>query len=289
MATTPTVLDFLLTAPSHTRSFAADARYLADGQPKPVVVFVHGFKGFKDWGHFNLLADYFAEQGFVFVKLNLSHNGVVPGGSGDLEDMEAFGQNNFSIELDDLGALLDALHQPGATPLPAAELDLSRLFLIGHSRGGGLVMLKAAEDPRVTAVAGWAPMSDYNQRYPAEVMRQWQTDGVQYIDNARTGQRMPLYYQLVENFEANRERLDIPMNVRTKLRQPLFIIHGDQDETLPLRMAHDLQSWKPDAELVILPGGNHSFGGGHPWAQSTLPAQAQEVADRTLAFFRSLG
>jgi len=289
MPSSPTTVDFLLTNPAHTRSFAADARYLADGQPKPVVVFVHGFKGFKDWGHFNLLADYFAERGFVFVKLNLSHNGVLPGGTGDLEDLEAFGQNNFSIELDDLGALLDALHQPGATPLPAAELDLGRLFLIGHSRGGGLVLLKAAEDPRVTAVAGWAPMSDYDQRWPADVMRQWQANGVQYIENGRTGQRMPLYYQLVENFLANRERLDIPVNVRTKLRQPLLIIHGDQDETLPLQMAHDLKSWKADADLAIIPGGNHSFGGSHPWPQSTLPTQAQEVADRTIAFFQNLG
>ncbi|GGF18482.1 alpha/beta hydrolase family protein [Hymenobacter cavernae] len=289
MADSPTIVDFLLTSPSHSRPFEADAHYLADGQPKPLVVFVHGFKGFKDWGHFNVLADYFAQQGFVFVKLNLSHNGVVPGGSGDLEDMEAFGHNNFSIELDDLGALLDALHQPGTTPLPATELDLGRLFLIGHSRGGGLVLLKAAEDPRVTAVAGWAPMSDYDQRWPAEVMRQWQANGVQYIENGRTGQRMPLYYQLAEDFQANRTRLDIPVNVRTKLRQPLLILHGDEDETLPLQMAHDLKSWKPDAEMVILPGANHAFGGGHPWPQHTLPEHAQEVADRTISFFKNLG
>jgi len=289
MAASPTVVDFLLTNPFHSRSFEADAHYLADGQPKPVVVFVHGFKGFKDWGHFNVLADYFGQQGFVFVKLNLSHNGVVPGGIGDLEDMEAFGRNNFSIELDDLGALLDALYQPGATPLPTAELDLGRLFLIGHSRGGGLVLLKAAEDSRVTALAGWAPMSDYDQRWPAEVMHQWQANGVQYIDNARTGQRMPLYYQLAENFQANRARLDIPVNVRTRLRQPLLILHGDQDETLPLQMAHDLKSWKPDAELAIIPGANHAFGGSHPWQQNTLPEHAQEVADRTISFFKNLG
>lgn len=280
-----TSVDFLLRNPAHPRPFAADARYLPDGRPKPVVVFVHGFKGFKDWGHFNVLADYFARQGFVFIKLNLSHNGVVVGGSGDLEDMEAFGHNNFSLELDDLGALLDALHAPGATPLPSAELDLTRLTLIGHSRGGGLVLLKAAEDARVTAVVGWAAINDIDQRWGPDLMQRWQADGVQYIDNARTGQRMPLYYQLAEDYQRHKTRLDIPTLVRT-LRQPLLLLHGDQDETLPVQMAHDLQAWQPRAKLVVLPGANHVFGGQHPWEETGLPADAQRVADETIAFLR---
>ncbi|MBO3271715.1 alpha/beta hydrolase family protein [Hymenobacter defluvii] len=284
-SSTPISTDFLLRNPNHTRPFAADARYLPDGQAKPVVVFVHGFKGFKDWGHFNVLADYFAQQGFVFIKLNLSHNGVVVGGSGDLEDMEAFGHNNFSLELDDLGALLDALYTPGATPLPPAELDLSRLALIGHSRGGGLVLLKAAEDARVTAVVGWAAINDIDQRWSPDLMQRWQADGVQYIDNARTGQRMPLYYQLAEDYQRNKVRLDIPTLVRT-LRQPLLLLHGDQDETLPVRMAHDLQDWQPRAKLVIVPGANHVFGGRHPWEENGLPTDAQRVADETIAFLR---
>ncbi|TGE25302.1 alpha/beta fold hydrolase [Hymenobacter aquaticus] len=284
----PITVEFLLTSPHHRRQFAADARFVPDGHPKPVVVFVHGFKGFKDWGHFNVLADYFAAHGFVFVKLNLSHNGLVPGGTGDLEDLEAFGQNNFTLELDDVGVLLDYLHAPATSALPAAEADLSRLYLAGHSRGGGIVLLKAAEDARVQAVAAWAPISNVNPRWPDSVMQQWKQDGVQYIDNMRTGQRMPLYYQLVENFEANQQRLDIPGNVRQKLNQPLLIVHGDQDETLPVQMAHDLKSWKPAAELVIVPGAGHMFGGKHPWDENQLPELARHVADKTIAFFRSL-
>ena len=51
---------FLLTGTRHSRPFEADATYQTTSLPKPVVVFVHGFKGFKDWGHFPLLADFFA-------------------------------------------------------------------------------------------------------------------------------------------------------------------------------------------------------------------------------------
>lgn len=281
-------VEFTLTGPVHGRPFAADATWQPTSQPQPVVVFVHGFKGFKDWGHFGLLARFFAERGFVFVKLNLSHNGVVVGGTGDLEDLEAFGNNNFSLELDDLGQLLDALHTPGATPLPAAALDLRRLYLVGHSRGGALVLLKAAEDPRVAAVATWAAVADLHPRWPAEVLAQWQRTGVHYVPNARTGQQLPMYYQIAENFYQNRARLDLPA-LLPGLRQPLLLIHGDQDETVPLAAVHQLGVGQPAAEVVVVAGAGHMFGGAHPWAGPALPPQAMLIAERTASFFEAIG
>ena len=283
-----TTVEFVLTGSGHGRAFAADVTYqAADTAPtaKPIVVFVHGFKGFKDWGHFPLFGRFFAEQGFVFIKINLSHNGVVVGGTGDLEDLEAFGHNNFSHELNDLGQLLDALHQPGATPLPAAELDLSRIYLIGHSRGGGLVLAKAAEDPRITAVATWSAVANLTPPWPAEVIAKWQHEGVLYIPNSRTGQQLPMYYQIAEDYYINQARFDLAQLV-PNLRQPLLIVHGDPDETVPLSAAETLLARKSDAELFIVPGAGHQFGGSHPWPTAELPPLAKIVAERTAAFFQ---
>ncbi len=277
---------FVLTGPQHGRPFAADATYRADGRAKPVVLFVHGFKGFKDWGHFPLVADFFASHGFVFVKLNLSHNGVVVGGHGDLEDLEAFGRNNLSLELNDIGQVMDALFAAEATPVPAAEMDLTRFYLVGHSRGGGLVLLKAAEDVRVRAVATWAAIADVNQRWPQAVLDEWQRTGVLHVPNARTGQQLPMYYQIAEDYFANRLRLDIAHNVRRRLKQPLLIIHGDDDETVPVAAAHLLQKLRPDAVLHLVPGATHMFGGAHPWPHGQLPDVAAEVCSQTAAFFR---
>ena len=277
---------FLLTDAGHGRPFEADVTYRADGCPKPMVLFVHGFKGFKDWGHFPLLANYFAEQGFVFAKLNLSHNGIVIGGTGDLEDLEAFGRNNFSIELDDIGLVLDVLCAPGASPVPAAELNPNRLALVGHSRGGGLALLKAAEDPRVTAVATWAGIAEIDQRWPQAVLDEWQRTGVLHVPNVRTGQALPLHYQIVEDYVANRTRLDIAHNVRRQLRQPLLLVHGDADETVPVAAAHALHALRPDAELRLVPGAMHMFGGAHPWPAATLPEPARAVAEHTARFFQ---
>ncbi len=276
-------VDFVV-YPEHGRPFTADATYRQDGQPKPVVIFTHGFKGFKDWGHFNLLARHFAEEDFVFVKFNFAYNGTTVEDHSDMHDLEAFGNNNFSLELDDMEALIDLLHDTNA-PIQPKELDLNRIYLIGHSRGGGAVILKAVEDIRVKAVATWAAVSDYDQRWPEEMMAQWKQEGVQYVLNGRTGQQMPLYYQLAENYFQNRHRLNIPEQIK-KMRQPLLILHGEDDETLPVQMAHDLKAWKPDAEIQLLPATDHSFGGAHPYQHDHLPAPARTAADLTIAFFR---
>lgn len=278
-------IDFKLESAHGQRPFSVDVRFPKTNNPKPVVVFVHGFKGFKDWGHFNLLADYFARQGYVFVKLNLSHNGTTPEAD-DLVDMEAFGQNNFSIELDDIGTLLDHL-TGGSSPIPREDTDLHRLALIGHSRGGGIVLLKAAEDERVKAVVTWASISNLDQRWTEEVMEKWKKEGVQWVLNTRIGRQMPLYYQLVEDYLANKERLDIPAAVR-RLRQPLLVLHGEQDETLPVQMARDIHGWHGEAELELLPEATHTFGGKHPFPDADLPADARQVADLSLNFLRKV-
>lgn len=274
--------DQLLHSLHQHRRFIYDARFLADGRPKPIVLFVHGFKGFKDWGPFNLMADYFAQNGFVFVKMNLSHNGTTPEHPYDFVDLEAFGHNNFEIELDDLSIMLDNLEE-GQSAIPAHELDIRRLALIGHSRGGGLVLLKAAEEPRVKAVVSWAAINNLKERWPQDFLDDWKEKGVVYIENARTNQKMPLYFQLVENFEKNKDRLDIPAAVKA-LRQPLLVIHGTADETLPYQMAEAIASWKKDAQLLLIPDSNHTFGGTHPWREEELPADTLKVAQASITF-----
>lgn len=276
------IKDKLLRSSHGERPFIYDARYLPNGKSKPVILFIHGFKGFKDWGHFNLLADTFAKNGFVFVKLNLSHNGTTPEQPLDFADLEAFGNNNFSIELDDIGLLIDYLLE-GRSEIPAQEADFHRLALIGHSRGGGLALLKAAEDPRVKAVATWAGIHDLSQRWPEEFIEEWRKKGVQYIFNSRTNQQMPLYYQLAQNYVDNKERLDIPTAV-SNLKQPLLILHGSSDETLPYQMAEEMKRWKPDAELFIIKGANHTFGGKHPYENSVLPKDTDSAYRQTVDF-----
>lgn len=278
--------DTTLESAHNQRPFIYDARYLATGKPKPVVIFIHGFKGFKDWGPFNLIADRFAEEGFVFIKLNLSHNGTTPENPVEFADLEAFGHNNFSIEQDDIGTLMDHLAS-GKSAIPFSEASLQSFSLIGHSRGGAAAILKAAEDDRVNSLATWASIHDIDQRWSDDFVEDWKKKGVQHIFNSRTNQQMPLYYQLAEDYINNRARLDIPKLV-PQLKQPFLIVHGTNDETVPVHAARQLAKWKPDAELFLVEEANHTFGGQHPLENSVLPEDTSLVIKKTIDFFKKV-
>ena len=58
-----------------SKPIVADCFFVDDKKPKPILIFCHGYKGFKDWGAWNLMAEAFAETGFFFIKFNFSHNG----------------------------------------------------------------------------------------------------------------------------------------------------------------------------------------------------------------------
>lgn len=138
-----------------------DVYYNETGNPQPLVIFCHGYKGFKDWGAWHLVAEAFANAGFCFVKFNFSHNGGTMEDPIDFSDLEAFAENNFSLELDDLDRVLNEI-QKGKENFPK---KISTISLIGHSRGGGIVMIKAEEDSRIDKVVTWASVSDFKPRF----------------------------------------------------------------------------------------------------------------------------
>ncbi|MFN8287032.1 MAG: alpha/beta hydrolase [Chitinophagales bacterium] len=268
----------------HGRPFLADVYYQKDGVRKPVVVFSHGFKGFKDWGPFDLVADKFAGAGFVYVKFSFSHNGTTVDHPMDFVDLEAFGNDNLTIELDDLGVVVDWVN---SNDFPAKEeADLGNLNLIGHSRGGGISLLKAKEDKRVTKVCTWGSVNEFSKFWSKEELGRIEREGVIFVGNSRTKQMMPIRWQLYENYFANLPRLFIPDAVRA-LQIPLLIIHGSKDETVAVNVATEMHSWNGASKLLLIENGNHNFGGKHPWPEKELPKDLAQVVNETIRFFRT--
>ena len=60
---------------SENRKSAVSIFYPKKREKAEIVLFAHGFKGFKDWGHFPLIQRYLANNGFIVVAFNFSHNG----------------------------------------------------------------------------------------------------------------------------------------------------------------------------------------------------------------------
>jgi len=276
-------LNIVLQSP-HSRPFLADVFYEENKQKKPVVIFSHGFAGFKDWGAFNIMAGAFAEAGFVFVKHNFSHDGTTLDRPTEFADIEAFGNNNISKELDDLGVVIDWVCSD-AFPVEKSEVNTDQIYLIGHSRGGGIVTLKAGEDKRVKKVAPWNSVNEFGKYWKKEEMEKIKHDGVIYVTNSRTKQSLPIYWQMYEDYFAHLDRLYIPEVVK-RLTTPMVIVHGTKDETVPYSAAEEMKLWKPDAELIPIEGANHVFGARHPWTEDTMPADLNKAVNETIRFLK---
>ncbi len=247
----------------------------------PVVIFCHGFKGFKDWGHFNWVAGEFAQQGLAFLKFNFSHNGIAENNLNELSDLKAFAENNYIKELKDLGLVIDHVEKEAEQ----YKIDKSEIYLIGHSRGGGIALLKASDDKRVKKLALWASLSEFESFFRPETIEEWNKAGVVYAVNKRTGQQLPLNKQFYDNYLENKDRLDIRKAAKI-MSTPLLIIHGDQDESVPVSHAEALYNIVQHSILIKVEGGNHTFGAKHPFDEAIdLTETLQELVENTVEFF----
>ncbi|MCP3917889.1 MAG: prolyl oligopeptidase family serine peptidase [bacterium] len=233
----------------------------AVGAGAPHVIVVHGFKGFMHWGFFPELSRRIASAGYACVSLNVSGCGV----GEDLEnftDEEGFAKNTHTREIEDI-ARVRAWLRSGAAP----GVDPERGAIFGHSRGGGMVLLHAAEDGGYEAVVTWAAI-DTPDRIDAEAKRAWRESGHLWIHNGRTGQDHRVDLDILEDLEQNRDRLDI-LAACGRLAAPTLVVHGTDDPTVEFGAAERIHAALNASELLRLEGAGHTFGAGHPLAGTT--------------------
>ncbi len=248
--------------------------------PTPILIFSHGFKGFKDWGHYNWVAEQSAEQGVAFLKFNFSFNGVSPDNLGDITDLEAFSENNYSKELLDLGAVIDYAIEN----FEVFNIDPQRVFLAGHSRGGGIALLKASEDKKVQGLILWASLSEFDSFFRPETIEEWNTNGVVFALNKRTGQNLPLKEQFYDNYLEHKKTLDVRQAAKI-LSLPLLIIHGDQDESVAVSHAEALYNIVSHSILIKVEGAGHTFGASHPFdPEKDVTPMLEELVENTVEF-----
>lgn len=239
-----------------------DVRTSDRSAARPAVIIVHGFKGFKDWGMFPPLAERIARAGLSAVSLNLSGSGVDD--RGEFAWPERFGHNTFSAEVEDIRRLIAALVEGRLGMAP-----VGRLGVIGHSRGGAMAILTARRDPRVQALVTWSSISSVN-RWPGQA-EEWRRKGHLEIVNARTGQVLPLYPDVLDDVERNGIELDV-LDAARSLTIPWLLLHGVADPSVSVEEARALSASSPagaERRVILLEGANHTFGAVHPFAGMT--------------------
>lgn len=249
---------------------------------RPVVI-VHGFKGFMDWGHFPMVGQSLATSGHPVVMFNFSHNGTSLENPTEFTRLDLFSENTYSAELYDLTRVIDALSS--SEILQSRGVVGDEVVLIGHSRGGGIAILQAAEDKRVKKLVTWAAVDSFTNflKLEDDVMQEWREEGVLNIWNARTHQQMPLKYSLYEDLLQHRDRLDIEQAAKN-IQVPWRIIHGEIDPTVDVKVAKRFKALQPRAELCVIPNAHHNFGAKHPLDGTENTSQIQELIACTQEF-----
>ena len=208
--------------------------YVPHAAGRHAVILVHGMSSSRTAeyrGQFSDLVGVMYRSGFAVLSLDLR-------GHGQSDD----GRLSFSINehRDVLGAY-DYLRAQGYGP--------RHIGALGISMGGASVLVAAAREPGIGAVVSDSAFAEISSVLHKSFQR-------------RTG--MPtflltpaaLWTRLLLGYDLLGAR---PVDEVAKLApRPLLIIHGDADQTVPLRHAHDLKSAYPSAELWIIPGGEHA-------------------------------
>jgi len=244
----------------------------------PCLIFVHGFKGFKDWGFWPYSGNFFAEKGFFVLTFNFSHNGV-----GDrlteFTELDKFANNTFSLELEELNEIIDAYLNNFF-----GKKSNKRIGIVGHSRGGGDSLIVSSKRKEINAVVLWASVANFN-RYTERQANEWRKNGFFEVLNTRTNQMMRLNVSLLEDIEKNKTDLLNLKKAAKNLNKPLLIVHGEQDLSVKIEEGEQIFNWsnKELTEFYKIKATGHTFDITHPIEGSNQ--KFDSVLEKTLNFF----
>ncbi len=208
------------------------------GGPKyPLVIVVHGFTGHMEEDHITAVARTMNELGFAALRVEMYGHGHSDG---------AFRDHTLYKWLNNMLAVVDY----------ARGLDfVTDIYLCGHSQGGLTVMLAAAMERDV--IAGVIPLS------PAamipECARRGELLGVCF-DPERIPEELDAWDhgKLGGNYIRVAQMIDVEAAI-DRYAGPVLIIHGDEDEAVPLECSVAAAERYADAKLVVIPGDDHCY------------------------------
>ena len=170
------------------------------------------------------------DSGWTVLTLSFRGSGGSPG--------------NFSIEgwRHDLRAAVEMLD---------ARDDINGVWIVGSSLGGSIAICEAALDDRVRGVATWgAPAS----------LREWVREPGQFVTHAHEVGLIAdaEYPEDRDAWELEVAALD-PVAAAAKLApRPLFVMHGSDDDVVPLSDARALvDAAGPTADLRVIHAAGH--------------------------------
>lgn len=200
---------------------------------REIVLLGHGVTGNKDRPFVIALAEALASVGVPVIRFSFSGNGASQG---------KFSESTISKEVEDLGAVIEAVKD-------------RNICYIGHSMGGAVGVLRAAKDPRIKAVVSLAGMVHTQAFAEREFGAIKPDEGFMWDDT-----NCPLSQSYMDDMA----RIRSVLNEAPKIRVPWLLVHGVEDDVVPLQDSLDIfEKANEPKQLIKLPGANHVFAGEH--------------------------
>ncbi len=200
----------------------------------PAIILSHGYNGAHN--DFATDCNYFAANGYIAYAYDFCGGSTRSKSSGASTDMTIF------TEKEDLLAVFDYISA-------MEQVDSERVFLMGGSQGG-LVTTLATEEraDKIKGVALYYPAlnvpDDWRRNYPEVDTIPETTDfwGLTLGKNFFTSIHDFYTFENIGTYDKN-----------------ILIIHGDNDQIVPLSYSQQAIELYPHAELIVLPGEGHGY------------------------------
>ncbi len=226
------------------------------------IVFIPGFKGFKDWGGWPWFCSLICKAGYRVVSVNPTMCGVGPA-LNEFDEPEKFSRQTLTHDLEDLNALLHSEWIPAANPV----------VLLGHSRGGIVAALGSASEQNrsvsdeVVDLRGVITLGTPHDlmRLSQDELDLWKKTGHREIVNARTGEVLKQEISVLEDYIAHTEKYD-PVRALASSGIPFLGIHGTEDPAVGIESLDHLFAAcsHPLSRRELIEGAGHTFGMTHP-------------------------
>lgn len=194
-----------------------------------IVVIGHGVTGNKDRPFVVALGAALEQADITALRFSFSGNGDSAG---------AFTDSTISKEVEDLGALLDALSD-------------HTVCYIGHSMGGAVGVMRASTDPRIKYLVSLAGMV-HTAKFAAVEFGDATPDAGFMWDE----EDCPLAQKYVDDMN----QIDSVVELGAQVRVPWLLVHGSEDDVVPIEESYDIiaKANQPN-ELFVIEGSNHVF------------------------------